>query len=382
MLTKIPLFISKTASYIFPQTKLGQDLLFTSLPIHSYLTQRLSADKNFSVQKKLASSCLLSLVTSATIRFFEKSKPFNQSLFSSIQGIAQKIFPQYNSTRTALALASTLFTGSILVVSNEKQISDQAIIRACLCFSIATPILLRALESFDISSTVLPSLTDNVAEKTLEAHNTLATKIHSDSDVSNIFSFSRNGKRLNSEAFFQLLKESDQFCLLFHEQLKSISKKYPKGFFLRSSPILFTEKANGNYFFFTAISHEFSTKEIDFNAFNGKLSDQSPVAFKSTGKSGATLVCPEKNASSTYFHHLSSFCEHATDEQAIALWKSVAQEALKQPKDRLFWVNTDGTGVSFLHVRIEPTPYYYPSDSPLISMERSNKYFLEQTRQK
>ena len=56
------------------------------------------------------------------------------------------------------------------------------------------------------------------------------------------------------------------------------------------------------------------------------------------------------------FATLRDFIKNASITQQKALWKKVAQLALKS---KGVWISTHGHGVPYLHIRISATPKYY-----------------------
>ena len=82
----------------------------------------------------------------------------------------------------------------------------------------------------------------------------------------------------------------------------------------------------------------------------------------------ATLVAPtgepvlgpgERRAA---FGHLAVFCRSAPETQHVAVWQAVgaAMHALTSiPEGRPVWLNTEGSGVPWVHVRLDSRPKYY-----------------------
>ena len=73
------------------------------------------------------------------------------------------------------------------------------------------------------------------------------------------------------------------------------------------------------------------------------------------------LVVPNINTNKN-FMHLMYFIKECNATEAKELWKVVADNILDlsnlKPKRKIY-LNTDGTGVSWLHVRFDPTNAYY-----------------------
>ena len=91
----------------------------------------------------------------------------------------------------------------------------------------------------------------------------------------------------------------------------------------------------------------------------GKSQDGQAVSFFSP--SNNLLVSPIPKGTADY-KNISQFTKNAPDEQQQALWKEVANklmEELEKNQDAPRWLNTEGTGVYYLHVRIDKKNGFY-----------------------
>jgi len=99
----------------------------------------------------------------------------------------------------------------------------------------------------------------------------------------------------------------------------------------------------------------------DYSSFQehfGKSRDNQAVSF--LGFSGSTLISPVPKG--TDYKNISQFTKNAPEEQQQALWKEVANklmEELEKDQDAPRWLNTEGNGVKYLHVRIDKTSRFY-----------------------
>ena len=67
-------------------------------------------------------------------------------------------------------------------------------------------------------------------------------------------------------------------------------------------------------------------------------------------------------SSMDYYAHVAEFCRHASHDQIDGFWKHVAIHYLKElsnKKNQPLWLSTCGTGVPWLHVRLDTHPKYY-----------------------
>ena len=95
------------------------------------------------------------------------------------------------------------------------------------------------------------------------------------------------------------------------------------------------------------------------------------VEFKSLG-ADATLIVPSPKTSfasdQDCYLHLASFVRSAPPEQIDALWEIVGQ--VLQNNTGPIWLNTEGSGVAWLHIRLDTRPKYY-GYTPYKTVERS-----------
>lgn len=86
------------------------------------------------------------------------------------------------------------------------------------------------------------------------------------------------------------------------------------------------------------------------------------VAFPNLG-GDATLVAPCAPDPNAAYSSLAHFLRAAPTEQVDALWVSVGRalqtRIREQRGDSPTWVSTEGSGVAWLHVRLDSTPKYY-----------------------
>ncbi|MEM7205899.1 MAG: hypothetical protein AAF628_36935, partial [Planctomycetota bacterium] len=73
----------------------------------------------------------------------------------------------------------------------------------------------------------------------------------------------------------------------------------------------------------------------------------------------STLVAPCQNGPSEAYPHLAAFVRRARPEQRAALWRAVGHAVTERLGDTPLWLSTSGSGVSWLHVRLDPSPKYY-----------------------
>ena len=86
--------------------------------------------------------------------------------------------------------------------------------------------------------------------------------------------------------------------------------------------------------------------------------DDDIVTFWNLGKDALLVVpCPLDAASA--YAHLGDFTRNSPLEQQHALWKSVGMAVDEQLGEQPLWLSTAGTGIFWLHVRLDSRPKYY-----------------------
>lgn len=85
-------------------------------------------------------------------------------------------------------------------------------------------------------------------------------------------------------------------------------------------------------------------------------------AFSNLG-GDAMLVAPmqrEQDTSLSTYSHLAAFVRRAPSDQVQHLWRKVAQTYQQEwSNDSSVWLSTEGSGVAWLHVRLDSRPKYY-----------------------
>ncbi|WP_405227117.1 DUF6940 family protein [Lentisalinibacter sediminis] len=84
------------------------------------------------------------------------------------------------------------------------------------------------------------------------------------------------------------------------------------------------------------------------------------VTFPNLG-GDALLVVPEPaaDAAADAYPHLAAFLRRGPARQVRALWRATAAAVLDRLDDSPLWLSTSGTGVAWLHVRLDRRPKYY-----------------------
>jgi hypothetical protein len=96
------------------------------------------------------------------------------------------------------------------------------------------------------------------------------------------------------------------------------------------------------------------------------------TSFANLGRD-ARLVAPCERGPAEAYGHLGAFVRGAAAWQQVALWRTVAdalEQTLGERGERPTWLSTEGSGVPWLHVRLDSRPKYY-HHAPYRSAEMS-----------
>lgn len=85
---------------------------------------------------------------------------------------------------------------------------------------------------------------------------------------------------------------------------------------------------------------------------------ESVVEFANLG-GDASLIVPCPRAPASVYPHLAAFLRQAPPDQLDELFRSIGRATSECLTDTPFWLSTSGSGVAWLHVRIDKRPKYY-----------------------
>jgi len=102
---------------------------------------------------------------------------------------------------------------------------------------------------------------------------------------------------------------------------------------------------------------------VDESTFAGAQSRCTGLAcsFENLGRDAVLVTpTPRRGVATSYYSSVAPFFRHATSAQKHALLKEVGRVAQGQMERwGVAWVSTSGSGVHWLHFRVERTPKYY-----------------------
>jgi hypothetical protein len=166
----------------------------------------------------------------------------------------------------------------------------------------------------------------------------------------------RAGKALSYAEVIGLWQSEPAFCSVFI----SILSAAPYSAFRWETPPL-TATCLDRQFEFVLLDSPGLDVPPDASAFAelfASAAGQDVISFPSLGHD-ALLVAPLPRGPKTAYGHLAAFSRHAPEAQNHALWQAVGHSLARAAGQQPVWVSTAGSGVAWLHVRLDTWPKYY-----------------------
>eukprot|EP00966_Prymnesium_polylepis_P169074 3909452-Prymnesium_polylepis.1 len=166
------------------------------------------------------------------------------------------------------------------------------------------------------------------------------------------------GARLTFSEVLQLLADDRAFQLFFNQVLADASFVQ---FYFECPPV---SKGTANSLPYEHVHIRCGTP---FAAANSEMfgehftrAPRSALATRFANLGGdAMLVAPCPHGPKAACGHIGEFVRHASREQQAALWQTVGRTLLQTLNERPTWLCTEGSGVPWLHVRLDSSPKYY-----------------------
>ena len=180
----------------------------------------------------------------------------------------------------------------------------------------------------------------------------------------------RDGRQLAYGEVLDLWRSSPDFALAFQRMLATSPHA---AFHWETPPLSLATRSTTLFECVTLSAPHLERVDADPKAFaahvGGKRRGSARVvAFPNLG-GDTTLVSPCEDERSVKFAdlgayaHLARFVRRGSAAQAVAFWQTVAETVddvlARQAAAKPLWVSTAGSGVAWLHVRLDPRPKYY-----------------------
>ena len=172
----------------------------------------------------------------------------------------------------------------------------------------------------------------------------------------------RDGRQLTFADVIQLMEDDSAFCLFFSKVLRDSPFEH---FFWECPAVNAISVGNTLYEHVTVQAFGFSAaspKNFEAHFTHTKA----VVTFQNLGRD-AMLVCPcpKEPQDNKHFGHLAAFVRASRGEMQelqIKMWMTVGRtlrEYLHTRGRESIWLNTEGSGVPWVHVRLDHRPKYY-----------------------
>jgi len=185
-----------------------------------------------------------------------------------------------------------------------------------------------------------------------------------------VITFEKDKVPITWETFISLTEgKNSGFCETLREAM--ISTKFPTLYF--NCPPL-TSKNLGEVFEMALMdAPRLSKIRTDPYTFEKKFKNKDLVSsFENLG-GDALMVCPVplKDQNLAIYSSLGPFINGAPMKQQLAFWGDVGSGLKVLNERRTVWLNTEGSGVHYLHMRMDSRPKYYHYD------KFSNPYYYK-----
>lgn len=163
---------------------------------------------------------------------------------------------------------------------------------------------------------------------------------------------------LTHKQVLEYWQHNDEFRQHFNQMLNDA----PFTAFRWEMPPLTAGKINQSFEFVLVDDPTLATASPDPTPFEGYFepteSLQLTVTFSNLG-GDATLIVPTPIAEQDCYPHLAAFARQGPEQQVHAFWQAVGGAVAQQLGSSPLWVSTAGTGVPWLHARLDRRPKYY-----------------------
>lgn len=165
-----------------------------------------------------------------------------------------------------------------------------------------------------------------------------------------------------------LLSDSGSGGASFRHFLTSTLRSSPhNAFFWETPPLSLATMGSTTFGFITLPAPHLSSVEPDTSSFSAQLGSCAgmPVARSFRNLGGDALLvspCAATGVALSSYTHLAAFIRSAPAAQIDALWLTLGQALGSELSTRgasPSWVSTEGSGVSWLHIRIDSKPKYF-----------------------
>jgi len=168
-----------------------------------------------------------------------------------------------------------------------------------------------------------------------------------------------NCRSFSFKNFIGFLRDDDIFLQSWVDLFKQLPFDYP-GFYFETPPLTTDD-----------LDHEFECRFIyapkfkQFKTMTGPFQDHfsdegATVHFRSLKKDALLIVPNPIDKDLKKYTHIGAFMTSDLTQQKLEFWKYAAAQVDETIKSgQRIWLNTEGSGVYYLHLRLDSRPKYY-----------------------
>jgi hypothetical protein len=164
----------------------------------------------------------------------------------------------------------------------------------------------------------------------------------------------------------KLLTQNDEYIHSFTSLLKNAPMK---AYFFETKGVNYSTSQEESFEFVLIESsylYQFAGVEQDPVTFSEHfehcIDNEFGCVFENLG-GDSILIAPKPLTTENAYGHLAAFVRRAPTDQLLQVWKLALQAYLERLESvrpsAPVWLSTDGTGVRWLHIRLDPRPKYY-----------------------
>ena len=190
------------------------------------------------------------------------------------------------------------------------------------------------------------------------------------------FRIKKDNQEITFDKFFHLLQEDEEFqsdlVEILRKGIPGLDDQEEVAYFFECAPFSSMNYNKDSFEFVLIPADSLNGVEPDSGSFAEHFSQGvDVVSFENLG-GDALLISPiPLSGNHNIYRHLEAFVRGAPNHQVRDLLKKMGEESLKmiQARDgKKIWLSTCGTGIYWLHVRLDSYPKYY-SYRPYITMD-------------
>lgn len=146
----------------------------------------------------------------------------------------------------------------------------------------------------------------------------------------------------------------------FIHYFSSVLRDSPFKAYFWETPVININVIHRDFEFVEVRSDVLGKMEVDPETFEQYFvgTQANVVTFANLG-GDALLIAPCPDGESPGYAHLAEFLNNACNQKVECFWNEVGSQIEKNMGENSLWVSTSGSGVAWLHMRLDSFPKYY-----------------------